>query len=314
MQLRHLGYACQNVTLDCTTGRTFRLASLSPERADETIAMNLDGLMEMLRWNLEQGIHFLRISSDVVPFASHAAFPYDWRRRFENRFAEIRRFVEENGVRLSMHPGQYTVLNSNRPDVVDSAVEELEYHASFLEAVAPRDGTMTLHVGGAYGDKPSAMERFKQNVERLSLRARGRLTIENDDKVYHLDDVLPLCEELGLPLVFDYFHHQCHFAGASYDEGLTGRLERVVATWKGAVPKFHLSSRKPGSRTSHADYVLAEDLDAFLGVMELVGGPEPFDLMLEAKYKDRAVLELMHYLKTGEAPERQGAMAAADEG
>ena len=118
MKLRHLGYACTNVTLGCTTGRTLRLANLTEERAAAVIAENLATLQNVLSWNVSQDIRFFRVSSAVVPLASHEAFPVDWQMLFAPELAEIRRFVMDNGVRLSMHPGQYTVLNAPRPEVV----------------------------------------------------------------------------------------------------------------------------------------------------------------------------------------------------
>ena len=294
MYLRHLGYACQNLTLGRTTGKTFRLASLSPERVAETVAANLDALGAILRWNVEHGIRFFRVSSDAVPFASHRAFAFDYLTHFRDEFAALRAYAQEHDVRLSMHPGQFTVLSSPRPEVVEAALAELEYQAAFLHALDPDDGTLTLHVGGAYGDKASALERFAQNFARLSDRAKGMLILENDDKVYAATEVLPLCEALGVPMVFDAFHHKVHHTAAGPEVGLHHLLERVVATWNGKPPKFHLSSpREGGPKTAHADEVTPEDLDAFTGLMDTVGGDGPYDVMLEAKRKDCAVLPLL---------------------
>ena len=117
-------------------------------------------------------------------------------------------FVEANNLRLSMHPGQYTILNAQRPEVVAAAVRELEYHAAFLAATDPRSGTMTLHVGGAYGDKAAALARFAANFPRLSLEAQSRLTLENDDRTFSAGEVLGLCETLGTPMIFDFLHHK----------------------------------------------------------------------------------------------------------
>lgn len=296
MHLRHLGYACKNVTLARDTGKTFRLASLTPERVTETVNANLDALLAILRWNAERGIRFLRVSSDIVPFASHPSFTLDWQAAFAGRLGEVRAVAEASGVRLSMHPGQFTVLSSPRPDVVEASLRELEYQAAFVHAIDPDEGTLTLHVGGAYGDKASAIERFAHSFARLSPLAQSVLILENDDKVYHTDDVLPFCERLGVPMVFDFFHHIVFHADGRKEAGLLDALDRIVATWGDRVPKFHLSSaREGGPKAAHAELVLEDDLAAAVGLMEQVGGDEPYDVMIEAKQKECAVLPLLGF-------------------
>lgn len=290
MKLRYLGYAGQNLTLNRTTGRTLRLANLTAERVREVIDTNLDALEAILEWNLEHDIRFFRMGSSIIPFASHLAFPLDWEAEFSSRLAAIREYVQAHGLRLSMHPGQYTVLNSPDEQIVRRAVQELEYHARFLQAVAPDRGTMTLHVGGAYGDKEAALKRFAANVEQLSPTARKRLTLENDDKLFTIHEVLGLCEGLELPAVFDFFHHQCNHAGEDWRGDLLPLLVRVVDTWRGKAPKFHLSSPKEAGKSAHADYVAEGDLEEVKTIMEGVDGEEAFDLVLEAKMKDKAVL------------------------
>ncbi len=291
MKLRHLGYACTNVTLGCTTGRTLRLANLTEERAAAVIQENLATLQNVLRWNVSQGIRFFRVSSAVVPLASHEAFPLEWRALFAAELAEIRQVVADNGVRLSMHPGQYTVLNAPRPEVVRAAVRELEYHADFLDAVDPAQGTMTLHVGGAYGDKPASLARFAEAFRLLSPNAQARLTLENDDRTFTAGEVLGLCERLGVPMIFDFFHHKLNPTHAAWDTHLLPLLERVVATWGERVPKLHLSSPRDFT-TAHADYVEAIDFAQAVDALATFGGNKPYDLMLEAKLKEVALLEL----------------------
>ena len=306
MRLRHLGYACQNMTLG-TVSRTIRLANLRTEKLIPPITQNLESIAAMVRWNAEHDIRFLRISSDVIPFATKPEFPFDWEEAYDWLFRDIRRLVKQHKMRVSNHPGQYTVLNSPREEVVEESIRELDHQARLLRLIDPVQGTLTLHVGGAYGDKAAAVERFRQNFGRLSEAARSMLTLENDDTTYTLDDVLSLCERLGLPLVFDFFHHRVLHEGGDPMEGLEEKLERVVQTWGRRVPKFHLSSAHPGpkgQRGAHADYILMEDLQLVLDTLARVGGDGPYDVMLEAKQKERAVLEAQHYLETGETPDR----------
>ncbi len=308
MRLRHLGYACLNATLG-TKSRTVRLANLRTEAVIPVIAQNLDDVLASLRWNVQHGIRFFRISSDLIPFGPLAAFPFDWAEAFDWKFREIRRLVKAENLRVTSHPGQYTVLNSPREKVVQDSLDELEFQARVLALMDPK-GTMTLHVGGAYGDKPSAMDAFARNLERLSDFARARLIIENDDTTFTLEEVVGLAERTGLAVVVDLFHHILNpgtdaAAGETWDAGLVPLLDRAVATWGGRPPKLHLSSHKPGTRTGHADFLSMDDVEALVGVMDHVGERDaPYDVMLEAKRKEIAVLEVMRFLETGERPAR----------
>ena len=311
MRLRHLGYACINTTLG-TKSRTVRLANLRTEAVIPVIVQNLDDVLAALRWNVAHGLRFFRVSSDLIPFGPLDAFPFDWAEAFDWKFREIRRLVKAEGLRVTSHPGQYTVLNSPRPDVVQNSIDELDFQAQVLQRMDPR-GTMTLHVGGAYGDKASALDRFAQTLPRLSEDARARLAIENDDTTYTLAETVELAERTGLPVIVDLFHHLLNPGDRTWDAGLVPLLDRAMATWGTRVPKLHLSSHKPGTRTGHADYLAMEDVQTLLDVMDQVGAPDaPYDVMLEAKKKECAVLEVRHWLETGEAPARPIPMESVD--
>jgi UV DNA damage endonuclease len=291
MRLRHLGYVGQNLTLGLTTGRTLRLANLANEgRLSETIAANLANLETILRWNVAHDIRFFRIASSFIPFASHRDFQLDWRERFAAPLDRIAAYASEHGLRLSMHPGQYTVLNAVKPHVVDNALAEIEYHAEVLDAVAGEAGTITLHVGGGYGDRDAAKERAVQAAKRLSERALARLTFEHDDTIFDLDDALEVAVAAGVPAVFDIHHHRCRHRRPDWRDDLPELLRRALASWGDRVPKAHVSTaRAPGAK-AHADHVDDHDLDLALAVLAEVGGDRPVDLMLEAKAKEAAVL------------------------
>lgn len=294
MHLRYLGYACINRSLERTTGRTFRLANLSADKVREIGGANLDALFEIIRWNVSRDLRFFRVSSGVIPFASHEAFELDWQAMFGPQLARIRDYVEQEGLRLTLHPGQYTVLTSPNSQVVDRSIAELDYQAAFLDAVDPWQGTMTLHVGGAYGDREAAKDRFARAYERLSPSSQARLALENDDTTYGLDEVLAFAQRIGVPMIFDYFHHLV-FPGSD-NEGLSEKVEAVVETWGGRVPKFHLSSARPdGRKGAHADLLEEADLQAFLALMDQVPSDAPYDVMVEAKEKELAVLPLRQY-------------------
>jgi len=187
-----------------------------------------------------------------------------------------------------MHPGQYTVLNSPREDVVAAAFAELSYHASFMDAMGlGSDSKIVLHVGGVYGDKATSTRRFRESFENLPANVRRRLVLENDERSYGVEDVLDLCRSLQIPLVFDYLHHRAY----SGHEPDTATLREVFKTWaeSDGRPKLHYSTQRRGARKgAHADMVDAKDFLHFLNF--LPGGN--VDVMLEAKAKDKALLKL----------------------
>lgn len=291
MPLRSLGYVAKNLTLDLTTGRTLRLASLTEERVGEVIAANLDALERILAWNVERDIRAFRISSGLVPFASHPAMPLDWEARFGGRLDAIGRLAVRERLRLSTHPGQYVVLGSPHEGVVERALAELEYHARLLERVSRFEGGMTLHLGGAYGDPESAKRRFRAAFARLSPAARARLQLENDDRTYGAEEALDLAEELGVPMVFDFHHHRV-LPGRDGAPGRPALLRRVLASWGGRMPKLHLSTPRGPGQSAHADYIDPEDLRDAVRAVDEVAPDVAWDLMLEAKAKDRALLAL----------------------
>ena len=285
--LRHLGYVATNFTIDASTARTCRLANATPERLRALIAANLADLGRVFAFNAENGVHLYRMSSQVIPFASHPTNTLAWWDEFAEPLGRLKATASASRLRVSMHPGQYTVLNSPNPHVVAASVAELEAAARLIDAVQDdATGKIILHVGGAYDDRAASLRRFEKVAEGLSDAVKRRLVIENDDTVYSTGEVLSLSESTGLPVVFDWFHHTIRRS----DDPDHGRLiARCFATWRpeDGVPKVHLSSQAPGGRVGHhAEYVEPGDLAAFLE-----HAPDaPFDLMLEAKKKDLALL------------------------
>ena len=250
--LRHLGYVAIALSLDASTNRTCRLRNATPQRLRELIALNLAGLGDVLRFNREHDIFLYRISSMVVPFGSHPANQLRWWEEFGDEMAGLGRFIRVHGMRVSMHPGQFTVLSSPNPGVVESAIKEIDWHVRFLDALDVDDSCkVIIHIGGAYGDKPSAMQRFVAVASGLPERHRARLVIENDERTYTAEDVLTISEQTGLPLVFDWLHHRAN-PGRAEDEA--GLIARCFSTWRAedGIPKIHLSSQVPHGPTGQA--------------------------------------------------------------
>jgi UV DNA damage endonuclease len=202
------------------------------------------------------------------------------------RFKKCGRFVKKHKLRTCFHPDQFVVLNSPKPDVVDRSIAELEYQCEVAEWVGA--DVVNIHGGGAYGDKPSALEAFARNLSRLSDRSRNRLTVENDDKTYTPADLLPICKAEGIPLVYDVHHHRCNQDELSVEEA----TEQAVATWK-REPMFHISSPIEGWKgpkpRRHHDFINVTDFPECWRDLTLT-------VEVEAKAKEVAVLKLKKQL------------------
>lgn len=286
-----LGYACMNTELK-TVFRTLRLATAEKEGVEkikELTIRNMETTLEVIRWNLDHGILFYRASSSIVPLSTHPI--NDWRWWEDEDFlaiaGEIRRLVNEHGIRVSVHPGQYTVLNSPKPEVVRKSIEDLEYHDKLIQLLGGTD--IILHTGGAYGDKDTAKRRFADNYLMLSDSIRQRLRLENDDKTFTLRDVLDVNDMCQVPICFDIHHHNCNNDGEPVD------FSEILATWEGyGRPKIHISTGREGfTDLRHHDLISEED---FAELLKLVEGYE-VDIMFEAKLKEQAVLPFLHKLQ-----------------
>jgi UV DNA damage endonuclease len=262
------------------------------------IAANLKGLATVLRFNVEHGIQLFRISSDIIPFGGHPVNTVLWWDECAEQLAEIGAFIRAHEMRVSLHPGQYTVLCSPRPEVVEAAVRDLVYHARFLDSLGI-DGQhkVVIHVGGAYGDKPAALARWVQAVNQLPGTVLARLIVENDERLFGVEDVLVVSRATGVPVVFDALHHRVYqrIVRQPDDDAshMTDVLREVFATWgplRDGPPKMHYSTQAVGLRPgAHAAEVDSAEFATFLAQTP----PEAtFDIMLEAKAKEQAVFSV----------------------
>ena len=289
-----LGYACVNTRLP-SAARTLRLANVTPERLRELIAANLDALESILRWNAENGIEVFRLTSNLIPFGSHPANTLAWWDEFSEHLGELGALIARSGGRASTHPGQYTVLSSERPAVVAGALAELGYHDRLLTALG-LDGShkIVLHVGSGSAD-PRAARRFATAFERLPDGARCRLVLENDER-WPLALVLDLAGRLGVPVVFDAFHHALAPSLSGFDV-----RDAVLAAGESWRPhdgrqEVHFSTQEPGKRPgAHASSIELHALARFLDEV----GDLPLDCILEVKDKEQSVLRARDLLSDG---------------
>ena len=287
-----LGFACicdsleENGRFKTVTVKT--LSKLTEEEQQKklksTAVDNLYNSLQILKWCKAHGILLYRFSSDLIPLATYLEHWHWWEDTdIQNMCAQIKEFVIQSGIRVSLHPDQFCVINSDKRDVVERSFKILE-HLNRLSDMLGND-IMIIHTGSTAGGKEKAIERFIESFKELPQEIRGKLTLENDDKSFTAQEVLGICETLGIPMVFDIHHYNCNNAG----EDLSAMRPRILATWQGRRPKMHLSSGKTGfNDRHHADYINQEDYERALAFAQ-----DDFDIMVECKQKDFGVLQLL---------------------
>jgi UV DNA damage endonuclease len=279
-----LGYPTQNLTLQASTNRTLRLASLvDVEKVKGLVRENIADLKRILRWNAEHGVGLFRMGQNLIPFASHPAFPYEWETEHGETLREAGELARDLGIRLSMHPGQYINPGSPKPDVVQRSLTELRYVARVFDLLGSSDSVAVLHMGGAHADKQGSAARFVE-VMRSEARILHYLALENDERVWTVAEVTRTANALGIPAITDAFHHDLNPGGLTLKEA----LDLSLPTWapRGVRPKLHLSSQDPAKQAgAHAYSVESGDWQALLDV---IGGRD-VDVMVEAKGKEYAL-------------------------
>ena len=262
--------------------RAARLARLA-----EFCRANADALLASLEYCAANGIGAFRVSSQILPVKTHPVVGYDVRDLPDGddiiaRFRACGRFARANSLRLSFHPDQFVVLNSPNAQTVAHARAELDYQAEVAGWVGA--DTLNVHGGGAYGDKTSALLALRKAIRRLPAAVRTRLTLENDDTIYTPADLLPVCADTGVPLVYDVHHHRCLPDGMSVAEA----TDRARATWRGE-PVFHVSSPAAGWKgpkpERHHEFIRFSDFPT-----EWLGWP--LTVEVEARGKEVAIARL----------------------
>jgi UV DNA damage endonuclease len=291
-----IGYPCINQTLDCSSSRTFRLASYSEERLVETVEQNLTCLRRILEYNVQHGLLFFRLTSDLVPFASHKVNQYNWQEHFKMTFRKLGSYIKNNNMRISMHPNQFVVLNSPNEQTVRNSIAELVYQGSVLDLMGlDTTAKLQIHGGGAYGDKPSAIQRFAEVYHTMLPDAvKVRLCVENDDRTYSLQDCLQLHELTGMPVIFDNFHHEC----VNNNERMYEAVQMAASTWqpeRDGILMMDYSSQAPNERRGkHVQSIQEQLFHDFLTETEGLD----MDIMLEIKDKEESALKAVELARS----------------
>jgi UV DNA damage endonuclease len=297
--MNSMGYACINMNLSkskprVTTNRSMIKRTFTEKGlpyASELTLQNCKDLLTILKWNNDNGFDFFRMSSDIIPWASEYNIcdlpDYD---EIKSVLKECGDFATDNNIRITTHPGPFNVLTSPHPHVVDNCIKDLSIHGEVMDMMGLSRtpyNKINIHIGGVYGDKVSAMDRFCKNFHRLPNSVKSRLTVENDDKasMYSVVDLYEgVYKVIGIPIVFDYHHHRFNTGGLSEEDA----LEVAISTWIDVVPVVHYSESRSIEQEddkirpqAHSDYVY-DYIDTY--------GNE-VDIMVEAKAKELAVLK-----------------------
>lgn len=295
-----LGYVALSKALDdVTTSSTITYTNYinknyNTSKLLEITKNNLDSLYEIIKYNVKNNFHFYRLTSKLVPLATHDKVDFDYITPLLDEYKKIGKLINDNNIRVDTHPDQYAVLNSMDSKIVKNTVEILEYHYKIMDAIGIKDKIIILHVGSSACGKKASITRFINNFNKLPDYIKKCIAVENDDKVYNIKDVLELCHKINVPMVLDYHHFICN----NEKEDINDYLKGIIDTWDGKLPKMHFSSPKSKLKKefrSHSDYINKECFIKFINILKKQD--KDIDIMLEAKAKDDAVSRLARYLK-----------------
>jgi UV DNA damage endonuclease len=280
-----IGYPGRNLTLDLPAPPSMRPETYDPGAFVGIVHANLDAIETTLRWNIARGIRYWRLSPYTIPLATHPVVDVDWRAAFASRLAEIGQLVKVEGLRLTVHPGQYIRLTAAASEVVRQGVAELARHAELFDLMGlDASHKVQIHTGTHAGHIEGAIDRFAAAWDALPEHVRARLAIENDERQFSLADNLAVHARTGVPLVFDTFHHSLYNNGESLEEA----LDRVLPTWRGNGPAMiDYSTQDP--RKNAGAHAASIDPDDFARMYPLLAGRD-VDVILEIKDKERSAL------------------------
>jgi UV DNA damage endonuclease len=271
-----IGYCCINNTLSekgikVNRGmikKTFDERGLS--YVSELVIQNLRDTIEIIKWNENNKIRNYRMSSDSFSWFTHYELKdlpnFD---KVTNLLVGMGKMIKNYKHKVSFHPGQFNVLCSPKEEIVKKTIFELNQHALIMDLMELEQShfyNINIHVGGVYGDKKSSLERFCSEFHNLSLSAKKRLTVENDDSPngYTVKDLYDgVYSKIKTPIVFDSLHHYCN----SGDMTARQSFDLAANTWGNILPEVHHSSSKKihedngSTLKSHADYIYEKFMD-----------------------------------------------------
>ena len=260
----------------------------------EVINRNLTDLDKILNYNIKNSIHFYRLTSHLIPLADHKDVNFDYVNKFSNEFLQLSKLINDNHMRVDLHPNQFAVLNSTKKEVVENTFRILEYQYNLLKSLNIKNKIIILHIGSNTFGKKQSIARFIKNFNLLPTHIKKCIAIENDDKIFNILDALEISKKLNIPIVLDYHHHICN----NDNINIRNYYERIFNSWKTINPKVHFSSPKNKTKKdirSHHDYINVDDFITFIEEIKYLN--YDVDIMVEAKEKDEAMFRLIRNLK-----------------
>ena len=287
-----LGYACITNCINDSSSSPYTYSEYLKDgdidKLDRVIISNLKSLNNIIDYNIKNNIHFYRISSKIIPLATKDDVKFDYTNKYKSYYDTIGKKISDSKKRVDFHPDQFCVLNSVKSDVVSNSVKILEYHYNLLNMLNVNDKILILHVGSSTFGKENSISRFINNFNKLPIYLRKCIAIENDDKVFNVNDVLKISKVTSIPIVLDYHHHLCNKSDFSFAD--------IFNSWGNSRVKMHFSSPKnKRDYRSHNEYINGDDFINFIEILKKYD--RDIDIMLEAKGKDDSLFRLVRYIK-----------------
>lgn len=294
-----LGYVSITNALDYTTSSTITYSNYikinnKEEKIDDIIISNLTALEKIMIYNIKNNIHFYRLTSKLIPLSTHKDVKIEYINKYKKYYEKIEKLINDNNIRVDVHPDQFCVINSTNKKVIDNSFKMLEYHYNILNALNIKDKVIVLHVGSNVFGKEKSKQRFINNFKKLPIYIQECIALENDDKIFNIDDVLDICYKLDIRPVFDIHHYNCNKGIKEIPE----YFKDIFFLWNKGIPKIHFSSPKSLLKKeyrSHNDYINVNDFINFLNSIKKYN--KDIDIMLEVKQKDDALFRLVRQLK-----------------
>lgn len=270
-----------------------KLGNKAQDELDKIIEKNLDNLEKIIDYNIENNIFFYRMTHNLFPLASLKDNNYNYLKH-QKRCIKIGLKIKKYNMRIDCHPDHFCVLSTNNQEVLENSIRIIKIHKMLFDML-DINSKIILHIGSKIPNKEEALKRFKNNFYKLDKNLQDIIILENDDINYTTLETLNLCEELNIPMVFDYHHFKCNHLK---NENINLLLKRIITTWKNTnlEPKFHFSSPKnKKEKRTHNFYI---DYNTFIKFIDLIKKFNiNLDIMLEAKGKDEALFKLLRQLK-----------------
>lgn len=291
-----LGYVAISKALDITSSGTITYTNYlkeenKNEKLDKIIKSNLENLEKILNYNTKNNIHFYRLTSKLIPLATHKDVSFEYINKYKDYYNKISEIINKNNMRVDVHADEFCVLNSINENVVLNSIKILNNLKISMDMFnVPYN--IIIHIGSKANGVKESIKRFKNNFNLLNEDLKEKLIIENDDKNFNVYQTLKLCEDLNIPMCLDIHHHYCN----KCTKNIAFYLPRILNTFKNNIPKMHYSSPKSKKEfRTHNEYINSEEFILFVNLLKEYN--KDVDIMLEAKGKDLALVKLIYELK-----------------